>query len=180
MLLFGLLGNGPSTYRFAILFLGPMLWAVYYFRRPLALEPVGFGLFAFAMLLHDLGAFGFYRRDFAGIEFDFYVHFYFGFAGAYLLANTFAAKMRWEGAALWVGTTLAILGIGAIHELVEYATTLALGPEKGMLKINDPDKFDTQKDLLNNLMGTLLALAVRQFFSRRRPGELQRPSSELY
>jgi uncharacterized membrane protein YjdF len=45
--------------------------------------------------------------------------------------------------------------------LIEYASTLMLGPEKGMLKLNSPDaKTDTQKDLLNNLLGTLLALLI--------------------
>ena len=53
------------------------------------------------------------------------------------------------------------LKLGAIHELIEYASTLMLGPEKGMLKLNSPDaKTDTQKDLANNLLGTLVALGI--------------------
>ena len=36
---------------------------------------------------------------------------------------------------------------------------MALG-DKGMLKLNDPDKFDTQKDLGNNFLGSLVALSV--------------------
>ena len=31
---------------------------------------------------------------------------------------------------VWVGTILVILGIGAIHELIEFASTIALGPKK--------------------------------------------------
>jgi uncharacterized membrane protein YjdF len=174
LVLFGIIGNGPSTYRFAVIFLAPMLWAIYYFRERLALTPLGYAIFASALILHDLGAFGFYRKTIAGIEFDFYVHFYFGVAGAFLLTNALHAKFGWKGVGLLIGVVLGILGIGAIHELIEFASTLILGPEKGMLKINDPDKYDTHKDLLNNLMGALVGFAWFQISSRRRPGELQR------
>src|SRR5690349_6369122 len=71
-----------------------------------------------------------------------------------------------DGWKLWVGRVLVILGLSAIHERIEFASTLALGPEKGMLKTNDPDKFDTQKDLLNNLIGTLVALFIYSTFRR--------------
>ena len=54
---------------------------------------------------------------------------------------------------------LLTLGIGGVHELVEWSSTLALGPERGMLKIDPSDPFDTQKDLANNLAGALVAAA---------------------
>jgi len=38
---------------------------------------------------------------------------------------------------------------------------MALGSERGMLKTLADDPYDTQKDLLNNLLGTLLSLACR-------------------
>ncbi|HTD67125.1 MAG TPA: hypothetical protein VK846_11410 [Candidatus Limnocylindria bacterium] len=57
---------------------------------------------------------------------------------------------------LWLTVTLGILGFGAIHELIEYFSTLAMGPERGMLKTLADDPYDTQKDLLNNLLGTQL------------------------
>jgi hypothetical protein len=65
--------------------------------------------------------------------------------------------------------SLGILGFGAIHELVEWGSTMALGPERGMLKALADDPYDTQKDLLNNLMGTLLSLAGRAVFHSKRP-----------
>ncbi|MGV3771628.1 MAG: DUF2238 domain-containing protein [Verrucomicrobiales bacterium] len=168
MLIFGLVGNGPNTYRFAILFLGPLLWAVYYYRDKLCLHPIHFAVFASAMVLHDLGAFGAYRKSFLGLEFDMYVHFYFGMAGALMVAPGLQCHFRLVGWKLWIGVILLVMGVGALHELMEYATTLVLGPEKGMLKANDPDKFDTQKDLLNNLSGTILALALNSLFSRKK------------
>jgi uncharacterized membrane protein YjdF len=51
------------------------------------------------------------------------------------------------------------MGVGALHELMEWVSTMLLG-SKGMLKLNDPDKFDTQKDLGNNFLGTLTALLI--------------------
>lgn len=156
---FGVIGDGPTTYRLAILFLGPLLWGVYFFRDRLRLHPCHFAIFAVALVLHDLGAFGMYRKFFFGLEFDTYVHFFFGFAGALVVARSLRCCFGLNGWMLWAGTVLVIMGIGALHELLEYASTLALG-DKGMLKVNDPDRFDTQKDLGNNLGGCLIALSI--------------------
>jgi hypothetical protein len=43
---------------------------------------------------------------------------------------------------------------------MEYVTYLLLGEERGMLKPHTSYFFDTQRDLLNNLLGTLTALMV--------------------
>ena len=82
MVVFGVIGHGPSTYRFAIFFLGPLLWGVYLARHRLNVHPCGFAVFAAALVLHDLGAFGTYGKFYYGLEFDTYVHFFFGLAGA--------------------------------------------------------------------------------------------------
>lgn len=169
MVAFGLVGHGPSTYRYAILFLGPLLWGVYRFRLQLCLHPVHFAFFAAALLLHDLGAFGAYGKFFFDLEFDTYVHFFFGFAGALLAARGVRCRLGLTGWKMWVATILLIMGIGALHELLEFGSTMLLGPEKGMLKLNDPDKFDTQKDLANNLGGCLLALTLYTLSRALRP-----------
>jgi hypothetical protein len=177
IVLFGLAGHGPSTYRYAILFLGPLLWGVYFARERLHIRAWQFGVFAAALLLHDLGAFGMYGHYYWNLEFDTYVHFYFGFAGGLIVARALRFNFGLDGWKLWAGTVLVIMGIGALHELLEWASTMLLG-SKGMLKLNDPDKFDTQKDLGNNLDGCLLSLLVyscgRAFASRRTaPTKLQ-------
>lgn len=159
-LLITLTGNGPSTYKFAIFFLAPMMWAIYWKREKLALHPGHFALLALAFIVHNLGAYGFYRKSFLGIEFDGYVHYYFGVAGGFVLARALGYNFQLTGWKVWVGTLIVILGIGGIHELIEFASTLALGPEKGMLKLHDGDVFDTQKDLLNNLLGAITALGL--------------------
>jgi uncharacterized membrane protein YjdF len=159
-LLITAVAHGPSTYRFAIFFLGPMLWALIAARRKLALHSGHLVLLALALLFHNLGAFGFYRTSWQGIEFDGYVHYFFGLAGSLAIARALGYNFELNGWKVWVGTILVILGIGAIHELIEFASTIALGPEKGMLKIGDGDFFDTQKDLMNNLLGAITALGL--------------------
>ena len=164
-----LVSKGSSTYRFAVLFLAPLLWGVYFLRKRLHIHPCHFAIFATALVLHNLGAFGTYGQEYYGLEFDTYVHFYFGVAGGFIVARSLRCCFGLIGWPLWAGTAIVILGLGAIHELIEYASTLLLGPEKGMLKLNSPDaKTDTQKDLLNNLAGTLLALAIYSVFRRSR------------
>jgi uncharacterized membrane protein YjdF len=149
--------HGPNTYRFAFLFLTPFLWGVYAMRDRLALHPFHFALFAIALLIHNMGAFGFYRRTIFTVEFDTYVHYFFGFAGGSMVARGLDKRFALRGWQLCIATLLLIMGVGALHELMEYASTLAMGPEKGMLKINDGDIYDTQKDLSNNLMGVITA-----------------------
>jgi uncharacterized membrane protein YjdF len=155
--------HGPSTYRFAIFFLAPMLWGLLAARRKLALHPVHYALLAAALLFHNLGAFGFYRSSWRGIEFDGYVHYFFGVAGGMAIARGLGYNFGLSGWKVWVGTMLIILGIGGIHELIEFGSTVALGPEKGMLKVNDGDYFDTQKDLMNNMLGAITALGLYGF-----------------
>lgn len=163
-----LLGARPgSTYKFSFLFLSALLWVVYALRRKLFLHPFHFGLVASALLLHNLGAFGCYQQIYLSLEFDFYVHFYFGLVGGLLFYRAFGHYFQLNGWKLGLASVIFVLGIGGIHELVEYASSLAMGPEKGMLKYLRDDPFDTQKDLLNNLLGALLAVIGYSFVRKK-------------
>jgi uncharacterized membrane protein YjdF len=147
------------TYRVSPFFLIPIMWAVYLLRRKLHLHPLHYFLFGTAMLLHDLGAFGFYQRSFFGLSFDIYVHYYFAFVGTFMVFRAFEYHMglrAWQTALL---TIMFIMGMGGIHEVIEYISTLMLGPERGMLKTNSYI-FDTNRDLTNNLLGCLTALVL--------------------
>ena len=165
LVMIGLSFTAPpgSTYRYSFLFLVGMVWATYAVRRKLLLHPLHFALLCSALLLHNLGVFGYYRREFFGLQFDTYVHFYFGFVCTFVLSHGLKLAYRVTGWRLWLAVTLGILGFGAIHELIEYFSTMALGPERGMLKNLADDPYDTQKDLLNNLLGTQLSLLCSAF-----------------
>jgi len=149
-----------STYKFSFAILSPILWLIYFVRARLALHPFHFGLFAAAILLHELSSFGFYRRKFFGVEFYLFVHFYFGVVAGFVFYRGFKHFYELKGWKLFVAVALFTLGVGGVHELVEWSTTLAMGPERGMLKLDPNDPFDTQKDLLNNLCGAMLAAAL--------------------
>ena len=157
-----------ATYRTAPVFLLPLLWFVYFIRRRLHLHPFHYVLFAIALLVHMLGTFGFYQRSFFGLSFDIYVHFYFAFAVAFVLERFFQRALpghRW-----WprVAALMFMMGFGALHEIMEYGSYLLLGEERGMLKPSTSYAFDTQRDLVNNLLGTLTALTLAAVARARR------------
>ncbi len=158
------------TYRVAPAFLLPALWGVLLLRRRLHLHPLHYALFAAAILIHCLGAFGFYQRAYFGLSFDIYVHFYFAFAGTFIVERFVYSGVRLGPWTVRVTTLLFMMGFGAIHEIWEYASYLALGEERGMLRPSTSYFFDTQRDLLNNLLGTTTSLAIIAVVRRlRRP-----------
>ena len=160
ILVLAFVGHVP-TYRVAPAFLLPLLWLVYFIRGRLRLHPVHYALFAAALLLHMLGTFGFYQRSFAGLSFDIYVHFYFAIPVALILERWFRVVLL-PGRTWWprVAALMFMMGFGALHEIMEYGTYLLLGEERGMLKPGTSYAFDTQRDLVNNLLGSLTALAI--------------------
>jgi uncharacterized membrane protein YjdF len=164
------------TYRVAPLFLLPILWAVYFFRRRLHILPLHYALFASALLLHNLGAFGWYQKSPLHFSFDILVHFYFAFVAALILFRTIRtgvpALKPWH---VYTATFFFIMGCGAIHEIMEYISWLILG-DRGMLKTNGYI-FDTQRDLLNNFLGVYLALlciAIAQSLHHHSAAERQK------
>lgn len=164
-------------YRIAPLFLIPLVWAGYLLRRKLHLSAVGYALFAAAVLLHDLGAYGYYQNSpTPPVSFDMYVHFYFALAGTVVLHRALAHHLSWRGWQLALATVLFIMGVGAIHEIMEYSTYLVLGEERGMLKPTTSYRFDNERDLMCNLAGCLVAIGfitIGRVFSpkhRRQPG----------
>ena len=158
-------------YRVAPLFLLPALWGVYLLRHRLHVHPFHFGVYAAALVLHDLGAFGMYGRGVFGVSFDVYVHFLFAVAVAFILHRALRRNVRlkpWQAAG---ATLLFVMGLGALHEVMEYGTYLVLGEERGMLKPSTSYALDGYRDLLNNLLGALtalLAIAAWRAWNRRR------------
>lgn len=155
-----------TKYRYSFLFLIPILWAVYALRPRLSIRPLDFGLFALALLLHDLGAFGAYSWSVIGLQFDWCVHFFFGLVGARIVARALATQLGAHGFGLGLLVVLVITGLGGLHEIVEAASTRYLGTDLGMLYIGPDNLYDTQEDLLANVLGACTALALRRFRTR--------------
>lgn len=154
--------GGVAKYRFSFLFLIPILWAAYGLRRRLSIRPLHFALFALALLLHDLGAFGAYSWSVIGLQFDWCVHFFFGLVGALIVARALEAQLGVRGFVLVLLVVLTITGLGGLHEIVEAASTRYLGKDLGMLYIGPDNLYDTQEDLLANLLGACAALTLRR------------------
>jgi uncharacterized membrane protein YjdF len=174
LIAFALAAKTGSTYKIAPVFLLPLLWLPYFLRRRLHLHPLHYLLYALALFLHNFGALGYYQRGVFGLSFDIYVHFYFGVVGGlltYRLLDQTLPMRPWPRA---VATVLLVLGAGAIHEEIEWFSTLLLGPERGMLKTPAQGVyiFDTQRDMFNNLIGAIVAVTLYVVVRRaRRPAE---------
>ena len=149
-----------DTYKYAPLFLIPIVWAPYFLRNKLRLHPVHYALFAIGILLHNLGALGMYQRSvLGGVPWDAVVHFVLPLAAGLIVRRMLALNV--PGLRPWASlvlTVLIIMGIGALHEIMEYASYLMLGEGKGMLKPSTSYTFDTQRDLLANLAGVVVAV----------------------
>jgi len=168
-----LFASAASTYRWSFLLLLPLLWTVYFCRERLALLPAHFVAFAIAIVIHDLGTFGFYKKIFFGLRFDCYVHFMFGFVAGLILFRAAGEKLPLSRKLLAFAVPIFVLGIGGLHEMFECFTTILLGPERGMLKLHADQPFDTQKDLMNNTLGAIVAVLLSV---RYRRGPAKEPS----
>lgn len=156
-----------STYRWSFLLLLPLVWVVYFWRERLALLPSHFVAFAVAIIIHDLGTFGFYKKIFFGLRFDCYVHFMFGLVAGLILFHAASERLPLSRKLLVIAVPIFILGIGGLHEMFECFTTILLGPERGMLKLHPDQPFDTQKDLMNNFLGAICAVLISVLHRRR-------------
>ncbi len=167
------------TYHISPVFLVPLLWLGYLLRERLAITPLTYAAYFVAILLHDLGAYGFYQNSPLGFSWDILVHYFFAIPAALIFRGALAAHFPmlkpWQ---VNVAALLFVMGVGALHEIMEYMSYLVLGEAKGMLKPKTSYFFDTQRDLTNNLLGCLTALIGRAIFVRRSEKSVREVSHE--
>lgn len=162
-------GGSVAKYRYSFVFLVPIVWVAFALRRRIHLGLLPFAAFAFALLLHDLGAFGWYQRRVLSLQYDWYVHAFFGFVGGWIAARALHEYLHLRGWSLAVLVVLVITGIGGLHEIMESASTMVLGTDYGMLIVGADDPLDTQEDLLNNVIGSSIAAAIYASSLRAKP-----------
>jgi len=143
-----------------------LLYVVYLLRRALFLLVSHYILFSLFLVLHCLGLFDAYLLYPLGIEYDYWVHAFFGLVSALIIfrwMNLYLANLRYYVVVMF--TLFFVLGLSALHELYEYFGALLLGEGEGVLFIGagDLDQWDTQKDMLNNVIGALIGLLIRYF-----------------
>jgi len=151
-----------SHYKWDFIFLVLMIVGIYFIRKKIKLHPVHFALLGIFLILHNLGTFGTYSNYYFGLEYDLYVHTYFGIVASLMLYRTYNTVGPYKGWFMIVAIIAIVLGLSAIHELFEYAGAVILGEGEGVLFLGagDIDEWDTQKDMRNNLIGGLIGLGL--------------------
>ena len=151
-----------SHYKWDFFFLVGLLWAVYYIKNRIKLHPLHFGLFALFLIMHNFGTFGTYSNSYFGLEYDLYVHGFFGVVSALMLYRTYNLVGPYKGYLKYLAIIALVLGFSAFHELFEYGGALTVGEGEGVLFVGagDTDEWDTQKDMRNNLVGALIGLGL--------------------
>lgn len=160
-----------SRYKWDFIFLMLMLWSVYFLRDRINLHPLHFGLLAIFLLLHFFGMFGLYETYPLGLEYDHWVHGYFGFVSALIVFRAYHYYQLYSPAFIVVATLVVILGFSAFHEIFEFLGAITVGEGEGVLFIGagDIDEWDTQKDMVNNVVGALIGLAAYFGYAHLRP-----------
>jgi len=151
-----------SLYKFDFFFLLFLLWGLFLFRHKIKLKPVHFLLFAVFLIAHNFGVFGFYQKSFLWIEYDYYMHAYFGAVSSFILLRTFRKITPYRGWFLAIVIIIIILGISGLHEIAEFGGAAVLGEGEGFLFEGPDDRvmYDSQIDLLNNLIGAMGGLIL--------------------
>lgn len=151
-----------------------LLVVFFRFREKSNLSLFNFFLIGLFLLLHNCGVFGFYDMVFFGLEFDYYVHTFNGFVLSLVLYRLISKSYPQLTGKTKIFVILTfVLAVSSAHEILEYFGGKYLGEGMGFLKAgtSDIEMWDTQIDMRNNLLGSIIALVFYRiknlFFSKR-------------
>ncbi len=165
-----------SHFKYDFICLMILLFAVFWLRTKIFLHWAHFLLFCIFLIIHDLGVFRAYEWYPLGLEYDYWVHGFFGFVSSMIILRALRhSKFRFDALTRVFLTVMIVLGLSAAHELYEFGGAVLLGEGEGVLFIGagDLDEWDTQKDMLNNVIGCFFALIAYGGVTRRlhKPGD---------
>lgn len=150
------------------------LLLLYTFYEKLFFTKLTFILVNILILIHHLGSF-FYGRSFFGLEYDIYVHFLYGIIVSIYFYTFLSNKINFNKhflnkSELFIVAIILVMGISAIHELIEFSGTLILGPGDGFLYFGAGDlgNFDTEWDLANGFLGSFLGCCLMSLLRRKK------------
>lgn len=157
-----------SHYKWDFIFLMGLLWGTYFLRKPLKLHHTHFFLLGVFLIMHNLGVFNAYDYLYWGIEYDFFVHTLFGLVAGLILFRYFHFVGPYNGWAKIAAVIIIVLGLSAFHELFEFTGALIFGKGEGVLFLGagDLDQWDTQKDMFNGLLGSIIAIIMYNIFHK--------------
>jgi len=147
---------------------------LYIYYEKLFFTTLTFVLVNILILIHHLGSF-FYGRSFFGLEYDIYVHFLYGIIVSIYFYTFLSSKINFnkhklDKSELFFFAIILVMGISAIHELIEFSGALILGPGDGFLFFGagDSGSFDTEWDLVNGFLGSFLGCCLMSLIRRKR------------
>lgn len=151
------------------------LTMLYRYYDNLNLNTASFVFMGIGMSLHELGRFGFYGKQFFGINWDIYTHTVGSFAMAiilyYALFNRIKLNRKWICLIIFLLT----IGIALVGEFIEFSGTIFLKDGQGLLGLESEagpfanisiDYWDTMSDLAMNATGGILGILYSVILNR--------------
>jgi len=147
------------------------------------IEKIEFILFNSALLIHNLGSFGFYELNFGILAYDDIVHLIASGIAAYIIFNFIIRKLSIkkkqkvkhsiikENKVIFMFLVIASVAmLGVIVELIEYIGFMFFGPGEGILFVGSGDSgaigdiagqyLDTMRDIVMNTIGSIIGSLV--------------------
>lgn len=139
-----------------------LTWFLYLIRNKINLNPFHYFLFELFLLMHLLGIFGAYTIKVNWLEYDMIMHGFFGFVAVLIFLNKYDLKISKKEWLEYLIIISAILGLSVLHEIIEYIGAIVIGSGGGFLGFGPGDfgEFDTQIDLIMNLIGILIGISL--------------------
>ena len=146
-----------NHYKYDVLICILLLSGLFHVRRHIQLTKLHFLLATLFLVSHCIGVFDLYKSSPMGLEYDYWIHAFFGVVCSLILMNLLELRVPLSINKRICITVTTVMGFAAFHELYEFAGAVLLGEGEGVLFIGagDLDQWDTQKDILNNLIGAL-------------------------
>ena len=164
---------------------------VFSIRKWFKIRRFEFLLINIALVIHNLGAFGFYSWSFWIIEYDNVVHFVASVVAAYVIFDFIARKLHIkenqrvkstvvdEHKVIFITIVIAsVVMLGTFIELIEYGGYVFLGKGEGIFftGVGDSGKLgvvgehydDTMNDILVNILGSISGVLVYYYSEYKR------------
>lgn len=147
----------------------------YRYYENLKFDIASFVFMGIGMSLHELGRFGFYGKQFFGINWDIYTHTVSSFAMAIILYNILSDRIRLGRKWICLIIFLLTIGIALVGEFIEFSGTIFLKDGQGLLGLESEagpfanisiDYWDTMSDLAMNATGGILGILYSVILNR--------------
>ena len=165
---------------------------IFILSRWLLLGASGFILFNIALLMHNMGSFGWYEWTWRFLAYDNIVHFVGALVAAWIIFNFVSAKLHIrdrhhvkqtvvdEHKVILIFLVMASVAmLGTFVELIEFGGFVLLGPGEGMFFTGSGDGsvsaddftlqyYDTMGDIIVNIIGSVTGVLFFYFMRYRK------------